>query len=165
MQFEGKSRQLTALAARPLLELLDCPPESGKVLADSSKSIQLDSGQVVFRQGEPSKGLYVVVSGQFQRRTERMHTRLVLGPARAGELVELAAALAYGGHNYTLSAITPGSLLLLPIHALQLAFEAHPPLRMHLLEELAREVSRAYLICCQNRAVSRRRGGKEAATD
>jgi len=36
---------------------------------------------------------------------------------------------------------------------------------MHLLEELAREVSRAYLICCQNRAVSRRRGGKEAATD
>jgi signal-transduction protein with cAMP-binding, CBS, and nucleotidyltransferase domain len=156
-QSEGKSGRLTAVAAHPLAELLDCPPEAGSVLAGSSECIQFDSGQVVFRQGEPSKGLYLVVSGHFQRRAERLNTRLVLGTARTGELVELAAALGECGHNYTLSALTPGSLLLLPIHALQLAFEAHPPLRMRLLEELAREVSRAYLSCCQNRAAPRRR--------
>jgi CRP-like cAMP-binding protein len=94
-----------------------------------------------------------------------MNTRLVLAPARPGDLVELAAALGEGGHNYTLSAITPGSLLLLPIDALQLAFEAHPPLRMRLLEELAREVSRAYLNFCQNRASSRRRRSSGTTAD
>jgi CRP-like cAMP-binding protein len=164
-QSEGKFRRLTAVAAHPLSELLDCPPEAGGVLAGSSECIQFDSGQVVFRQGEPPKGLYVVVSGHFQRRAERLNTRLVLGPARTGDLVELAAALGEGGHNYTLSALTPGSLLLLPIDALQSAFEAHPPLRMRLLEELAREVSRAYLSCCQNRATPRRRRDNRIVAD
>jgi CRP-like cAMP-binding protein len=36
---------------------------------------------------------------------------------------------------------------MLPMEALQRAFENHPPLRMQLLEELAREVSRAYHVC------------------
>jgi hypothetical protein len=40
---------------------------------------------------------------------------------------------------------------LLPIEALQQVFVNYPPLRMRLLEELAREVSRAYLSCCMNR--------------
>ena len=100
--------------------------------------------------------LYLVVSGQFLRKTERLETRLTLGPARAGDLVELAAALGDGRHTYTLSAQTPGSLLLLPIEALQQAFEGYPPLRMRLLEELAREVSRAYNACCLNRMAADR---------
>jgi CRP-like cAMP-binding protein len=98
-----------------------------------------------------------VVSGQFLRRAERLETRLTLGPARAGDLVELAAALGDGHHTYTLVAQTPGSVLLLPIEALSQAFENHPPLRMQLLEELAREVSRAYNACCLNRSGKTRR--------
>jgi len=44
-------------------------------------------------------------------------------------------------------------------------FEMYPPLRMRLLEELAREVSRAYLSCCLNRAVhTRRRTGPAELT-
>jgi hypothetical protein len=35
---------------------------------------------------------------------------------------------------------------------------------MHLLEELAREVSRAYNVCCMNRVVKTRRQASEAAT-
>jgi hypothetical protein len=100
----------------------------------------------------------VVVSGQFLRRTERLETRLMLGPARAGDLVELAAALGDGHHTYTLSAQTAGSVLLLPMEALNQAFQSYPPLRMQLLEELAREVSRAYNACCMNRTV--RTGGE-----
>ena len=85
-----------------------------------------------------------------------METRVTLGPARAGDLVELAAALGDGRHTYTLSAQTAGSVLLLPMDALSQAFQSYPPLRMQLLEELAREVSRAYDTCCLNRAVNSR---------
>ena len=107
----------------------------------------------------------MVVSGQFLRRAERLETRLTLGPARAGDLVELAAALGDGQHTYTLSAQTAGSVLLLPMEALKQAFQSYPPLRMQLLEELAREVSRAYNACCQNRAprVQRRSAGAAPA--
>jgi CRP-like cAMP-binding protein len=117
----------------------------------------------VFRQPDICKGLYVVISGQFLRKTERLTTRLTLGPARPGDLVELAAALGDGQHTYTLTALTPGSVLLLPIDALNLAFQDFPPLRMRLLEELAREVSRAYEACCLTRTARMRRAGAEAS--
>ena len=157
MQTEAISGRLDAVAAHPLAELLECPPSAGNLLNGSAQCIDFDAGEVVFRQHGICKGLYVVVSGQFQRKAERLKTRLSLGPARSGDLVELAATLGDGHHTYTLCAQTPGSLLLLPIECLSKAFESYPPLRMRLLEELAREVSRAYLSCCLNRPVNIRR--------
>lgn len=165
MQAEAISGRLEAVAAHPLAELLDCPPEAGNLLNDAAECISFDAGDVVFRQHGTCKGLYVVVSGLFLRKAERLKTRLTLGPARTGDLVELAAALGDKHHTYTLTAQTPGSLLLLPIEALNKVFESYPPLRMRLLEELAREVSRAYLSCCMNRTshVRRRASGAEPA--
>lgn len=157
MQAEAASERFMAVAAHPLSELLDCPPHAGDLLSQSSKCIVFDAGDVVFRQSGPCKGLYVVVSGSFQRKAERLNCRVILGQARAGDLVELAAALGDGNHTYTLSALTTGTLLLLPIDALCRAFENHPPLRMRLLEELAREVSRAYYACMADRITPRRR--------
>lgn len=157
MQSEATSERITAVAARPLSELLECPPEAGDLLNQSSKCIGVDAGEVVFRQSGACKGLYVVVSGSFQRRADRLSSRVVLGNARAGDLVELAAALGDGNHTYTLTAITSGTLLLLPVEALRRAFEGYPPLRMRLLEELAREVSRAYFACMLERVTPRRR--------
>ncbi|HTW78507.1 MAG TPA: cyclic nucleotide-binding domain-containing protein [Terracidiphilus sp.] len=157
MQSEATSERITAVAAHPLSELLECPPPAGDLLNESSRCISCEAGEIVFRQFGPCKGLYVVVSGSFQRKAERMNSRVVLGPARAGDLVELAAALGDGNHTYTLSAVTPATLLLLPIEALRRAFERYPPLRMRLLEELAREVSRAYYACVVDRVTPRRR--------
>lgn len=160
MQPEARFGQLDAVAAHPLAELLECPPTIGSVLNSSALSIDVDAGEVVFRQQSICKGLYVVVSGQFIRKAERLESRLTLGPARAGDLVELAAALGDGRHTYTLSALTSGAVLLLPIKALTEAFQSYPRLRMQLLEELAREVSRAYNSCSLNRTLkSRRRSG------
>jgi CRP-like cAMP-binding protein len=83
----------------------------------------------------------------------RLETTLTLGSARAGDLIELAAALGDGHHTYTLAAQTAGSVMMLPIETLNQAFQSYPPLRMQLLQELAREVSRAYVACCLSRAV------------
>ena len=157
MQTETTSGRLDAVAAHPLAELLECPPATGNLLTDSAVCFNCEAGQAIFRQGEDCKGLFVVVSGQYTRSSERLRTRLTLGPARAGDLMELAATLGECHHTYTLRAITPGTLLLLPIEALRGAFESYPPLRMHLLEELAREVSRAYIACTLNRKTPLRR--------
>lgn len=160
MQAEARSGRMNSVAAHPLAELLECPAEAGNLLNGSAQCVEVRAGDSVFRQNDLCKGLYVVVSGLFVRKTERMKTRLNLGPVRAGDLVELAAALGDGHHTYTLSAQSAGSVLMLPIEALTSVFEKYPPLRMRLLEELAREVSRAYLSCCLSRAVhTRRRAG------
>ena len=165
MQAEARSARLESVAAHPLSELLECPADAGNLLSGSAQCLDVHSGETVFRQNDPCKGLYVVVSGLFVRKTERLNSRLTLGPARAGDLVELAATLGDGHHTYTLTAQTQGSLLMLPIEMLAKVFETYPPLRMRLLEELAREVSRAYLSCCLNRAShTRRRAAASEAT-
>jgi CRP-like cAMP-binding protein len=147
---------MEAVRAHPLAQLLDCPAATGKLLNGAAQSVDFGAGDVVFRQSSLCRGLYVVVSGQFLRKTERLATRLTLGLARAGDLVELAAVLGDGLHTYTLAAQSAGSVLMLPIEALQHAFQSYPRLRMQLLEELAREVSRAYSACCLTRMLKER---------
>lgn len=149
--------RFAAVSAHPIAELLECPPETSRLLNGAAECIHLEPGGVVFRQGDTCRGLYVVVAGEFMRKTDRLSTRVNLGTAHAGDIVELASALSGTRHTYTLTAIGEGSLLLLPLDALNSAFESYPLLRMHLLEELAREVSRAYLTCCMSRAVPARR--------
>jgi CRP-like cAMP-binding protein len=127
------------------------------LLTAAARTITFDAGDVIFRQAGCCAGLYLVVQGHLQRRTDRLDTRVNLGVARPGDLVELAAALGDSRHTYSLVAQTDGSLLLLPLEALQSAFQSCPALRMQLLEELAREVSRAYLACSLTRAVRTRR--------
>ena len=113
MQSEATTERMMAAAAHPLAELLECPPTAGDLLNHSSKCLGFDAGEVVFRQSGPCKGLYVVVSGNFQRKAERLNSHVILGQGRAGDLVELAAALGDGNHTYTLRAVTAGTLLLL----------------------------------------------------
>lgn len=157
MHTDARSKRLDAVAAHPLAELLACPATTGNLLTASAETIEFDAGQVIFRQSGTCEGLYLVVSGQLVRRAERLETRVTLGTARPGDLVELAAALGDARHTYSLVAQTPGSLLLLPMAALRDAFQSYPPLRMRLLEELAREVSRAYHVCCMSGAIRVRR--------
>lgn len=159
---EARTDRLAAAAAHPLAELLECPEEAGQFLTNASRCIEFDAGETVFRQGGNCIGLYVVVSGDFLRKAERFQMRVTLGSARAGDLLELAAALGDGAHTYTLTAVSPGSVLMLPIEALRHAFETYPPLRMRLLEELAREVSRAYITCCMTRVTPARRHASSA---
>jgi len=163
MQPDAISGRMDAVQAHPLAELLECPAATGSLLNGSAQCIEFKAGDIVFGQSAPCSGLYLVVSGQFLRRTERLEARLTLGPARAGDLLELAAALGDGHHTYTLTALTDGSVLMLPIEALNEAFRSYPPLRMQLLEELAREVSRAYNACCMSRTVKTRRRSGGAA--
>jgi CRP-like cAMP-binding protein len=162
LQREAKSGRMEAVRAHPVAELLECPPSIGLLLNRSAQCLSFEAGEVVFRQSGLCRGLYLVITGQFLRRAERLETRLTLGPARAGDLVELAAALGDKHHTYTLAAQTAGSVLMLPIEALNQAFQGFPPLRMRLLEELAREVSRAYNTCCFSRVARPRRASSAA---
>ena len=144
-------------APHPIAELLACPPEVGNMLNASAECIEFDVGDVIFHQNDLCRGLYVVISGYMLRKAARLDTRLTLGTARAGELVELAAMLGDVHHTYTLVAQSKGTAMRLPTEALRRAFHLYPPLRMQLLGELAREVSRAYGMCSEAKLAGVRR--------
>lgn len=162
MQPEAQSTQVDSVEAHPVSELLACPPDTGILLAAAARTLNVNAGEVIFRQSTACEGLYLVVSGQMVRRTERLDTRLVLGTSRPGDLVELAAVLGDRHHTYSLVAQTDAVLLMLPMDGLQKAFEKYPPLRMKLLEELAREVSRAYRAGSVTKLVRKRRRSMSA---
>ena len=131
--------------------LRNCWPvrlQSANMLNASAESIEFDAGEVVFHQNDLCRGLYIPISGYLLRKAARLDARLTLGTVRAGEVVELAAMLGDVRHTYTLIGQSKGTAMRLPKEALQRAFELYPTLRMRLLEELAREVSRAYGMCC-----------------
>ena len=150
-------------AARPIAELLACPPAVSNLLNASAECIEFEAGDVIFHQDDICRGLYVVISGQLQRKAARLDSRVTLGTVRAGEMVELAAMLGDVRHTYTLLAQTVGTVMRLPKEALSRAFQMYAPLRMQLLGELAREVSRAYGMCCATRAAGLRRKMVSAA--
>lgn len=133
-----------AVAPRPLTELLACPDPLEQMLGATSERRDYAAGELIFSQADECAGLYLLLTGEFSRATQRREKRLSLATLRAGDLVELAAVLGDGRHNYSLVAAGAAAAMVFPMTTLRTAFEEYPPLRMHLLEELGREVSRAY---------------------
>lgn len=149
-------------APQPIAELLACPPAVASMLNASAECIEFDIGDVIFHQNDQCRGLYVLISGLLLRKATRLNTRLTLGTVRAGEMVELAAMLGDVRHTYTLIAQSKGTAMLLAKEALQRGFQLYPPLRMQLLGELAREVSRAYGMCSETKLAGIRRSPARA---
>jgi CRP-like cAMP-binding protein len=147
MQSNAIPERRDVAAPRPIAELLACPPAVGNMLNASAESLEFDAGDIIFHQNDLCRGLYVPISGYLLRKAARLDARLTLGTVRAGEVVELAAMLGDVRHTYTLIGQSKGTAMRLPKEALNRAFELYPTLRMRLLEELAREVSRAYGMC------------------
>ena len=157
MQPAAIDERCDGAAPHPIAELLACPAAVGNMLNVSAECIEFSAGDVVFHQNDICQGLYVVIAGQLSRKAARLDTRLTLGTVRAGEIVELASMLGDVRHTYTLIAQSQGTVMRLPKESLSRAFQMYPPLRMRLLEELAREVSRAYGMCCATRLAGMRR--------
>jgi len=150
-------KQRDPASARPIAELLSCPPAVSNLLNASAECIEFEAGEVIFHQNDICRGLYVLITGQLLRKAARLDSRVTLGTVRGGEVVELAAMLGDARHTYTLLAQTAGTVMRLPKEALSRAFQMYAPLRMQLLGELAREVSRAYGMCCATRTAGLRR--------
>ncbi len=138
-------------ASHPLTELLACPSSIGAQLGAAAVRRDYAKGDVIFAQGADAEGLFLLLGGDFHRTADRKDTRLPLAPMHSGDLAELGAVLGSCPHTFTLVAASPAAALLFPTTILREAFAKYPPLQMHLLEELGREVSRSYAAISVNR--------------
>jgi CRP-like cAMP-binding protein len=157
MRFLPEFDRMQAANGRSIALALEPACSVEELFRRSAASISLKPGEILFRQHDPCKGLYLLLSGSFLRMAERRESHLNLGPAGSGDLVELAAVLGDGRHTYVLAAETAATALLLSNEELGKAFQRYAWLRMQLLETLAREVSSAYNFCAMNRPVRGRK--------
>jgi hypothetical protein len=49
-QSDTRFERLSAAAAHPLAELLECPQETGSLISGETRSVDFETGQAVFRQ-------------------------------------------------------------------------------------------------------------------
>src|ERR1035437_3745459 len=58
MQREAKSRQMEAVKAHPVAELLECPPAIGLLLNRAAQCLSFEAGEVVFPQSGICPGIW-----------------------------------------------------------------------------------------------------------
>lgn len=103
---------------------VDLTSEEARQVAGLLGTIELKSGETLFRQGEPSTAVYLLISGQVQIRIEGLnqspHTLVTLGPgAILGEMGPLTGE----PRGATCVALKETFLAQLPADALQSGFE------------------------------------------
>lgn len=126
------TESLNALQTLPLLQGL--APEALARLLSSASRLHRARGEVLFRTGQASDGLMVLLKGQV-----KVYARAPLGHEKVMEVVSAPACLGEslvctgGAHVCHAGALTDVQLLLLPHAALRHEMAANPQLAMRLL--------------------------------
>lgn len=120
-----------ALAELPLFQgLSDAELEE---VAAWSTTRSLASGRCVYRRGEPSQGLYLVLDGELEvvRLEDDSHERALATLGR-GEVFGEAAFLDDRPHGAEVRAVETARVVVLPRELLQSFFDQHPSRRLRL---------------------------------
>lgn len=101
--------------------------------------------RIVFLEGRPAAGLYVVLDGEIRVSISSTDgRRLNVGIARKGEILGLSSALSSGVHNATAETIYPAKLAYIGRDEFLAFLARHPASYLVIVEELSRRVSVAF---------------------
>ncbi len=118
---------LTHIRNLPLLAQV--PPPQLELLSSAVEIIQLQPGQLVFRQGQPGQGLYLLVSGHGVLFTGEGPTERVLGEVRENQYVGEASLYRAATERMSMRVTLPSVILLLPRMKFQQLLLERPELR------------------------------------
>ena len=119
MENAAKTTQISAgiLARIPLFA--DLPQEELKLLLSELIRVNLKSGEILFREGEPAENLYIVARGQLEiNMASGTDDELVLNIVNEGEYIGEMGIIMPGGKR-TAGARARGDVMLLSMSRLQ----------------------------------------------
>jgi CRP-like cAMP-binding protein len=128
-------RPLDVLAAQPLFKAV--PEAELQRLAERSLCRRVGRGGLVFHEGEPSRGLYLVLEGRvrvYRANAEGAEQAILT----AGAGTSLGEASLYDGGPYLASAraLSAAHLLFVPLVEVQALYGRHPEVALRLVAEL-----------------------------
>lgn len=123
------------------LESAPLTPQDVDALAGFVVHKEVEPGGVLFRQGEPSSGVWIVRGGIFELVVGTGNDRTVVELLRAGDVdgdVELLLEMPF---PYTARATQAGSVFYIDRESFEKLLAAHPPIARRWLSSVARRVS------------------------
>ncbi len=107
----------------------------------SLPSTIIPRGTILFREGEPSHGVYVLRSGRvlLSVATPGTHSR-VIHIARAGEILGLATLFTEGAYDATAEVARPAQFSFVPHEEVRTRLSLHPDARLEILRQLSHDV-------------------------
>ena len=137
----GELRLETALECMPLFRDLD--PGDLATLAATVRTRRYRRGDVVFQQGDPGDGLYVILSGRVKIwTTGDGGGEAILATLRANEFFGALALLDGAPRSASATAIEATETLTVPRERFRQLIDDEPAIRDHVIVQLAHEVRR-----------------------
>ena len=114
-------------------------------LLNAARIEQWPAGRTLFREGDRSGSVYIVVSGEVDLVfNTRRGARKTLRGSRAGEIVGLSDAVGGTPHDCTATTRTPCTIGTIPANELQQRLEETPSLWMTVLQFMSDDVNACY---------------------
>ncbi len=111
-----------------------------RLLSGIGKTINVRSGSILFRSGEPLRGLYVVVKGRFALWSGEDHVR-VTRVAERRCLLGLPATIRNKSYSLSAEAVTDSQVCFLNPEQFRSLLSSHPEAGTEVLNLLAEEIS------------------------
>ena len=124
---------LTHIRNLPLLSKL--PPTQLEWVSDAVEILQLQANTLVFRQGQPAQGLYMLVSGQAVLFTAGPDGEQIRGEVHENQYVGEAALFRVTNERMSMRVTQPSLILFLSRLRYQEVLLAHPEIRQFLTGE------------------------------
>lgn len=122
---------------RNLPLLARVPPTQLDHVANAVEVLQLQPNMLVFRQGQPAQGLYLMVDGHAVLFSGTSGSERMLGEVNANQYVGEAALFQNGTERMTMRVTAPSVLLFLSRLKFHQLLLEHPELRQHITSQYA----------------------------
>lgn len=117
------------------------PDEDLSRIAAFARLVRLEKGETLFREGEPSRGFFVVQSGAvLVRRHDAQGREQVLHQLARGDSFAEASMTAPGGYPANAEALTSASVVLIPKGAFLETLKDTPELSLRIIASLSRHI-------------------------
>ncbi len=120
--------------------LVGATPEQLEPLAGLARAVHLPPGQVIFREGDPADGLYLIVSGSVRVAASNSQDDVQVSVAHANDVVGEMGVLDGEPRSGTAMAVEPSAAYFLPAEPFLDVLERAPMVGMRLLGILARKL-------------------------
>ena len=122
-------------------------PRERAMLAEAADRRTLEAGQILFKAGDPGKGMFVVVSGEVEISvTDHAGQKIVLSTCRHGDAFGELAMLDEGPRSATARALSPCELLEIDRGDLLQLVKESPETALHLLGAMGAMTRKADLL-------------------
>ena len=124
----------------PLFSYLS--PEDYAELFQEARYLEREKGELVFQEGLPAEGIYLICSGKVKlvQQTPDKRKKQILKILGPGDLLGEETFFAGGTYNAYARALEPTKLCFFPREAFLRFLDRHPSVALQLLERLSQEV-------------------------